>query len=793
MMAKNKLLVTTKAGVDMHYHVAFIDDDNGLYFTLPAKDGHVHTVTKIPAEEVPVDENGQPMLQPAEVDPETGEPLSAELVDPTTGNIYQQIEDGSFLIFDEEIQTFRPLEQGGIIIEPGSDNHVHEGFKNYERDLSKKAEKDDEIVADVFEFYKYAKENEAESLAKAKESYDFWKGKQWTPKLKQYLEGLDRACVTINKIPNVIDTFIGFLIENRQDVTYTPVEEGDSFAAEICSKVLKIIYAECNYPMVEVDVFTDEIIAGRGWFDIILDKDAHLEGKLKVVNRKWSTVKCLEHEARDLSDCEGLVKEDCYSFTKLKSLFPEKADEIQADFDNYLGGNYEGDDYQTKDRTNGDHYTRGGTFVLPKTLDDTKMVDVARKEFLVLTRWMKVYEKGKVFVFPEADYDYNLKGWKPADIKLLEEIPGAFVIEKNVQRIRITKTAGNTVLSDENVADLPTDDFYLVPAYAYFKDGEFWGKVESLKDPQRELNQRRSQIIDIGNRCSSYGYFYDADTFENPQDASTFLRTVSQPGAVWKVSDLNRRPIPTEGIKFPNELVQMAQMAEGTIDALGNINVEIDEGQSGEHLLQLKRHKLTSNALLFENFKMARKKVAELMLPLIYRYYSAERIYYMLTSDGQDLMGRPIAEYSIEDIQKAMDDTDPTCYNIQVVETEYSPTTRMAVQMILTKLAERGYPIPPESIISTIDMPASEKEKILSNIEASNQSQSQSAQAQVDGEVEKTLIGQGIIPQSVQDRMQLDTAKTVEYYRGGQIEQGAMEELPVPEEEVILAMEQNGQ
>jgi hypothetical protein len=571
------------------------------------------------------------------------------------------------------------------------------------------------------------------------------------------------------------------------------VEEGDALAAEICSKVLKIIYAECNYPMVEVDVFTDQIIAGRGWFEISLDKDAHLEGKLKVGNRKWSTVKCSDHESRDLSDCEGLVKEDCYSFSKLKGLFPDKADDIESDISNYELGLYEGDKHQTKDRANGDHYSKGGTFIMPGLHDGTKMVDVARKEFLVLTRWIKVYEKGKVFVYPDTDYDYNLKGWKASDIKLLEAIPGAFVIEKNVQRMRITKVAGNTVLSDENVADLPTDDFYLTPAYAYFKDGDFWGKVESLKDPQRELNQRRSQIIDIGNRCASYGYFYDADTFENPQDASTFLRTVSQPGAVWKVSDLNRRPIATEGIKFPTELVQMAQMAEQTIDALGNINVEVDEGQSGEHLLQLKRHKLTSNALIFENFKMARKRVAELMLPLIYRYYSPERIYYMLTSDGQDLQGQPIAEYRIEDIQGALENSDPSCYNIQVVETEYSPTTRLAVQMILTKLAEGGYPIPPESIISTIDMPEKEKQKILANIQSSNESQSQSTQAQVDGEVEKTLIAQGVIPQSVQDRMQLDTAKPIEYYRGGQIDQGATEELPVPEGQVVPAGGQGGQ
>ena len=116
-------------------------------------------------------------------------------------------------------------------------------------------------------------------------------------------------------------------------------------------------------------------------------------------------------------------------------------------------------------------------------------------------------------------------------------------IERNATRIRKTTTATNVVLDDENPMDLPDDTFYTIPAYAYKDGSDWWGKIEAVKDPQKEVNFRYSQTVDITNRMTNYGWFTSENQFpDGRKGQKNFKSSVSNPGFVVNVNDVGNVP-----------------------------------------------------------------------------------------------------------------------------------------------------------------------------------------------------------------------------------------------------------
>jgi hypothetical protein len=101
-----------------------------------------------------------------------------------------------------------------------------------------------------------------------------------------------------------------------------------------------------------------------------------------------------------------------------------------------------------------------------------------------------------------------------------------------------------------------------------------------------------------------------------------------------------------------------------------------------------------------------------------------------------------------------LENTDLAKYDIVVSEATYSPTLKLGVHLLLSDLASKGYQIPPEILIETIDMPDAMRQKIM-NAMAQQQQQAASTQEQTKQmEENKTLIKSGIIPPSVKQRLQ---------------------------------------
>jgi hypothetical protein len=459
------------------------------------------------------------------------------------------------------------------------------------------------------------------------------------------------------------------------------------------------------------------------------------------------------HERKDLADCEYYVKHKMVSKAKLKQLFPDVADKIEADYDTFLQTpeahkNFETDQYGMSPNR------------APAVVGTTKTVDIARKEIRIVECWRKVYLRSFVIAQPDDEFFFNAFGWQKADIDQARTLPGVRVVEQSVPKIRITKIAGGVLLSDENPADLPSDEFYVVPMYAYKRKNKYWGKVKDLIDPQQEMNKRHSQTIDIGNKMVSYGWFYDSMTFPEGEKEK-FKQNSAKPGFLAEVQDVTRLPAKVEGVKFPSELVQLYEMSDAQLLKIANITPEPGgANESGAAILQKIKTRLTANQFLFDNLSFAKLKVGRLLIKLIQRYYTPDRILRILQSENSrnpvELGGQQMDTYSQEEILGWLNNADLDKYDVVVSEASWSPSQRIATYVLMKDLASAGVQLPPDIVIEMSELPEAQKKKFIESIQQQAAAQSQGQSDTAQAEIDKTLIAKGIIPPKIQEEYGID-------------------------------------
>lgn len=708
-----------------HYHIVYLNTDSGRG-QLSFNDGHTHNiiytppVAEIPAQEAQYDELGNE-IAPA--------------------------------------QEFSPMQVGYWTVEADpTDGHTHD-LEEYKIKTPKSKEKDEDIVNDIYTLYREGYELESDSRKKGRESDSFYSGDgQWTAQQKSELEALQRAAVTINLIGRYLDELKGYQMQQRTDIQYLPTEGGDAIISDILNIVSKNILDQCYYQREKSKIFHDQCVPGRGLINFYISFLNDFRGEIIVEKFPWDQAYLGPHEKEDLSDCEWLIKHKMYSLAKLKQLWGDKAKEIQKDYDSFCA-----DGSREHIQTKPDQYEASNNVIsaAPMIIGDDSIVDIARKEYRQIECWRKKYVNTPVAVNADDEAFINCFGWERKDLDSIKTLDGFYIIQKPSVKIRITKVAGNVLLSDEDPADLPTDDFHLIPVYAYKFGNRFWGKVEAAKDPQREVNYRRSQAIDIGNKMISYGHFITSETFDTPEEETKFMNQSTSPGGVYKLALGQPKPEKLEAPAFPQALAELMNIAQADVQSMINITVEPGgANESGTAFLNKQKQKLTSNEFLFDNLRFAEQKLGRLLIPLIQRYYSPERIarivnYHAQTNEVK-LGGTPISDFTEAQIVELLYNSDLTKYDTIVSESTYSPSQRMATWQMMIEMANNGQPISPNTLIELMPVPEAQKQKLLKEQQAQAESQSQAAATTADTEIAKTLFAKDVYPKKYLDMYGID-------------------------------------
>jgi hypothetical protein len=657
-------------------------------------------------------------------------------------------------------------QDGTFSLLPAEDGHTHEGFTAHNPKPKKLVDEDEsETVGRLYALFHAAMENESDALKDGDECDRFYSGDQWDETVKAELAEQNRACLTINLTELYVDGTLGQQRQSRTDLRFLPIEGSDQRVMDVLNLLWKVCMEKSSYEQEESSVFEDQFITGRGNFNFFVDMMSDFRGDIKIECFPRDQVVYGPHSKLDASDADFLVKYQWWSMGNLKARYPKKADEIEQTYREFMGSpggphvNYSGDQYaKSKNRTS-DFGPMDG--VIGKDL----VIDIARKEMRVFELQEKIRFMTTVLVNEEKDDFINALGWSKKDIKQAESLRDEkgqqiFEIIENIpiQKIRIVRVCGRVLLSDENPATLGVDDFHVVPVYGKKRKNNFWGKVKSAKDPQRELNKRVSQAMDAGNKSMGSGWFYDQGTFTSPAQAAKFRKNSAKSGWVQEVANVLAPPKREEGGKFPGEIVGLGEQSRATLKELLSTASTQHAGAntSGAAIMQGEKAGLVGVEKFFDNLSYSKRKLGLLFIGNIRKYYSADRIYRIVANQHSkkpvELGGVPFDQYSYESIIDLLDNADFSKCDVSIGEASWSPTSRLATLSIMTDLAAKGQQVPIQIIGNLLDAPEEIKQQLIQTVSQQEQQAAEGEQNKYNSEVEKSLIGQGIIPPAVAQR-----------------------------------------
>lgn len=633
-----------------------------------------------------------------------------------------------------------PTPQGwGRACSPAQDGHTHNLLPMEGKEKAEPKE-DSELVSEVRALFKEAKEYEADSRKKADESEEFCKGNQWSSIHRSELEDKQRACLTIQEIMPKLDILSGYQRQNRTDIKYLPVEEGDARIADLLNALVKNICEQNNFEYEETQVFEDQIRAGRGHYNVYIDREENPQGDIVIERYPRREVWFGPHEKLDASDAEYALKSKWVSLAWAESEWPGKAKKLVPSSTAFEDRddphrNKPGEQYDIS--TNKQPAITGGP--------DPDFVNIAKKEYRIIECQRKEYRRVPTVACQEDDFFANVEGIGAENLAKVKTIPNLSVFRQKKTRIRLTTIINDVLLADEYPEDL-SKDFSVVPAYAYKIGRDWWGKVEAAKDPQREVNKRHSQLVDILNKVATYGRYYDKNTFETPQEEEKFKKNASSPGFLQRVRNSDKPPKADEGIKFPTELAQFEEMSRVALREIMNINPELmginSRAESGVAIVEKKRQGLLGNEFLFDNLNFTKKLLGRTIVALIQKVYDPKRILRVVANSNLrapvEIAGKKFDEYNPEELQTLLSEADLTKYDVVVSESAFSPTNRNANFIAWSTLAMQGAPVPLTLLVELSDLP--NKQKALEQIRAEIQAKAQETKAKMDTEIRKSEI-----------------------------------------------------
>jgi hypothetical protein len=605
-------------------------------------------------------------------------------------------------IYNPEIKELEPT---------GKNQHTHKlNFNIIEQEETPETD-DKELAGRVRTLFKTAEKYEEEFRREGLDSDNFYRGQQWTEQQKQQLSNDDRAALTINEIEPKLDILSGHQRQNRTDIRFLPTEEGDFVVADILTQLVKNINNQNQYEREETQVFDDMTIVGRGTLRPYISYERNIQGDIKIERDEWDEVYFGPHNKPNADDAEYMARAKKMSWAKVKQLWPDKKDEIEVDTTLHIDNKA-----MTRDSR------PGGSYEDPKSevplLLETKFVDVAKKDYLVIEVWEKTYKSVWVAANIAEDFYQRSDNWTKQEIGWIESFPGFEVIQTVKLDMAVTIIAGHVVLN-KFIDDEYNGEFSAIPVYAKKRKHHIWGKVQNAKDPNREVNKRTSQTIDILNRAAAYGWFTDQDTFDSRSDENDFKRNAGKPGFVQKIKDVLRPPFQVLGTKFPAEIVNLVTVMTQKLREILNVNPELQglttRAESGVAIAQKKMQGLIGNEFLFDNLSGAKIKLGKIYVSFIQKIYTVDRMLRILENNNRkeqfELAGKPFEKFARDDLQALLENADLTKYDVVVAESAFNPTTRTTNFLMWAELAGKGIPVPPGLLIALSDLPDKEKWK----------------------------------------------------------------------------------
>ena len=557
----------------------------------------------------------------------------------------------------------------------------------------------------------------------AKESYDFYAGKQDDPDIVEELSDLNRPVTVYNEVKPKIDMLIGLASQNKKAPLAFPVERNDEAIVELINGAFKFYRREARVPRNEIECFEHTVKSGRSLLYFYTGGDNPFEPEIKtkrIAGRDfWLDPRSVEY---DMSDARFLFIDKWYTEGEIIAYFP---DLNPAEIKGLSQSHPDAPAFWSQER------------------ELYRVTECWYREF-EYAYWVQNPVTGSVEALLPAEYKAFVK-------QVLQgvNLPDGSVYQsdsvEHVKKMRATiKYAifSNTKILFKGRTPYKHNYFpgVLFGAYKDEDENKWFSAVEMMKDPQRSLNTMKRQFQHLlqtspkGILMHETGAVVDIEEYEERSAEPNYHMEIS-PGKFDKVKFTDQPQISPVYGQLVDEDRQAIKNASGIQDSL--MGVQTSSREPGITARMRQETGLAVLFLLFDNYRESRMLAGKVMLSMMQQYCTKERLIRIEGEEGAKLL--QLNSQSNPDA-KDFNDISVGKYDLVLDETLENQTMRMAILQMLADYGQQNpNSIPPDLIMEYSDLPFTAKQRVKEYNQMMMQREDARIQAQLAVEQEKTM------------------------------------------------------
>lgn len=475
------------------------------------------------------------------------------------------------------------------------------------------------------------------------ENFYLGAGRQWDLEDRAQLEAEGRPALEINRILPIINSLLGYQINNRMQANLLPKRTlEDTERAKVTQKVVNQIFEHNQFEWKESEVFADGIIQQRGFYDVRVDFDDQFNGEVTIdVLDPLDVMPDPDAKSYDPKDWRRVIITKWLRYNEIIDLYGRDVVDQISDWENDKGsGTYDFDQLVRNTFGNNGisnqeiYYDEQGnrsmfTFTHFNYGQDPDMCDTNAKKVRVVEHQHKRRTTVKYFVDPDTgDMREVPETWNQQKAKIFATEYGLKVVKRERDKIRWTVTAGHVTLHDDWS---PYREFTVVPYFAYFRRGKTISVVDNLISPQQQLNKMSSQALHVANTTANSGWTLEEDSLADGMSVEDLEKYGAKAGVVIVYKRGKQAPAKIQPNRVPGALQAIIDRAGADIPEISGVTPAF-QGKTADRIAGSTMGNAQAHSALqvggpIDNLARTRYLLVHRVLNLVQQFYTNEQIF----------------------------------------------------------------------------------------------------------------------------------------------------------------------
>lgn len=497
-------------------------------------------------------------------------------------------------------------------------------------------------------------------LVEAKKDLEFALGKQYTQEEESYLKGQGREALVFRKNHRVTKLITGFERKNRLSIKIDPVEGSDEKTANQFTALTLLDMQRSNTYQTLSEAFEQgPCKSGMNLINLFLDfREDPLNGDFGTRRVPYNRF-LLDPNTfdRTLKDCGYILRREFLTPKAASSIVPQS---IKSEVRNLTAKGRDG---------------KFNFAVFPQ--------GVLEKELLLYDEfWQRDYVDFTVLIDPASGKQVI---WKGSAAKLREF--QQFVVSQGAQEMLVLKGTRETVklhIIIEDEVRWSGQDPLGIADYPFVWEVGFWDpeadtsdlRVQSVtrinRDPQKEVNKRRSKMLDILDSQITSGWMAKAGTVVNEQD----LYKSGQGQVVWMNKTANMEDAKQlRAADIPAGLFAAIEIVDRDVETIPGATSEL-LGSPDNNDIEVAGilAKMRSNAGLtvlqdlFDHHRLVKKEIGRKYVKMVQGNYDANKVQRMINEQpSKEFYDRKFGKYDSTAVEGLLTDSQRQMYFAQLM------------------------------------------------------------------------------------------------------------------------------